>query len=103
MTGDQIEIVGWKYEVYSETLETWRTVTTFTRTAPEIRERARRIRRLTPLVAVDDIIGRSLTRQIDTVTDTDRRKVTTEASDRHTRGVAVARNGYAGDSDEDHD
>jgi hypothetical protein len=101
MIDTQIEIVGWRYEVYSETLETWRAVTTFTQTAPEIRERIPRMRALTPLVAVDAVI--TATRQTDDETETDHQRHTATESERHERTVAAARDGHVGDHVEEHE
>lgn len=97
-----IEIVGWRYEVYSETLDTWREITTFTQTGPEICERVPRLRGLTPLVAYNDTVL-AATRQPDKETTTDHQGDTVSESDRRTRAVTVARNGHAGDHGEDHD
>jgi hypothetical protein len=101
MTGTQIEIVGWRYEVYSEMLDTWRTVTTFTQTGPEIRNRVPRIRGLTPLVAYNTVIA--ATRQPADAAATDGRRRTAEAIDRRPHAVVAARNGHAGDQGEDHE
>lgn len=100
MIDDQIEIVGWRYEVYSARLDRWEPVTTFTQTAPEIRQRAPRIRRLTPLVAYDAVIA---TQQPDTEISTDRHDHTADGSTHRKHTVAVARNGHADEADEAHD
>jgi hypothetical protein len=103
MTGEQIEIVGWRYEVYSEMLDTWTAVTTFTQTAPEICERAGQVRRLTPLVAYNEIIARSTKRRPADSTDSDRWSDTAKAATQRTRTLATARNGHEVDPDDDHD
>jgi hypothetical protein len=103
MTGEQIEIVGWRYEVYSEMLDTWTAVTTFTQTAPEICERAGQVRGLTPLVAYDETIARNPKRRPADSIDTDRRSDTAKAAAQRTRTLATTRNGHEVDPGDDHD
>jgi hypothetical protein len=104
---ERVDIIGWRYESYSEQVDTWTTEITLDsdRTAAELRNQNGHIRNLTPLVQFDDVAT-----TLDDVVQTDgsnttasNRLNTDEEIAHRKRALASVRSGHANHMGDDNE